>query len=201
MPRFYSRKPADFRGLPQAMKYRTGSTGRSNAKIGLFSGPGTRRWPRYALPEVPSIKGIHSDAGCKIKLLNLSRGGVLLQTRKRLPRGMTLHITFNTSEGTVPLPGLVLRSFISSPRGIPEYQAAVAFERPLQIYEESPESFVAATAGLLSPPRNLCAPERSHSSDDSFHCEETPMIAAFLAVAPPLAANAPPDELSGLNDW
>ena len=183
------------------MKYRTGVTGGSNGKIGLFSGPGTRRWPRYALPEVPSIKGIHSDAGCKIKLLNLSRGGVLLQTRKRLPRGMTLHMTFNTSEGAVPLPGLVLRSFISSPRGIPEYQAAVAFERPLQIYEESPESFAAAAAELLSTPHGFFAPERSRPPDESSHCEETAMIAAFLAIAPTLAANAPPDEISALNDW
>src|SRR5512135_796775 len=67
----------------EAMEGSTGSTRSSPQKIRLFSGPGTRRWPRFDISDVPSIAGVSSETGSRIKVVNISQGGALLQTAER----------------------------------------------------------------------------------------------------------------------
>lgn len=101
-------------------------------KIRLFSGPGTRQWPRYSISDVPSIRGIRSAAGSGIDVVDISRGGTLLRTPRRLMPGTRIRLNVETSEGEVPVAGLVLRSSGSSPEVGTQYRTAVVFDRPLE---------------------------------------------------------------------
>jgi hypothetical protein len=185
------------------MEYRTWSTSSSAKRIKLFSGPGTRRWPRFNISEVPSIKGISLNSGARIKVVNMSRGGALLQTRRRIARGTEINLNLNMAEGTVQLTGLVLRSSISSLKGIPQYHAAVAFDRPLKIFDEPPGPIADASQAPVfkSSPSGLFPPDRRDASHEPIKDGDSAMIAAFFAISFCHAPDAALDEMSSLNDW
>lgn len=171
------------------MERRTDSTGSLAAKIKLFTGPGTRRWPRFNIEDVPSVKGIHSNAGSEIQVANISRGGALLQTRKRLAPGTRIRLEVVTVEDRFPLAGFVLRSCMSSPNGTPRYQAAVAFDTPLQIPAPWFSRFrLFPYEGGLS----LYTPARDGNAA---------AISAFFAVSFSIARDAALNEMLKLNDW
>jgi hypothetical protein len=86
------------------------------------------------------VKGIRSVAGAEMQVVNISCGGALLQTRRRLAPGTKIQLELVIVEGVIRLPGFVLRSPISSARRIPRYQAAIVFESPLRILDSYPGS-------------------------------------------------------------
>jgi len=185
------------------MEYRTGSTNSSTKRITLFSGPGTRQWPRVTISEIPSIKGISLHSGARIKIVNMSRGGALLQTRRHIARGTEIKLILSMAEGTVPLTGLVLRSSISSLKGIPQYHAAVAFDHLLKIFDEPPGPIANASQvpAFKSSPAGLFPPGRCNASHEPIHDGDSAMIAAFFAIGLYNAPEAALDEMCGLNDW
>lgn len=185
------------------MEYCTGSTSSAAKRIKLFSGPGTRQWPRFDLSEFPAIQGISLESGSRIKVVNLSRGGALLQTRKPIARGTELMLLFGLAEGTVQIAGLVLRSSVSYLKGIPQYHAAVAFDRPLKICDELPGPAAEAFPSPVfkSAPPVLCSPARRAASHALIQEGDSAMIAAFFAISFYDAPDAGPDEMSSLNDW
>jgi hypothetical protein len=182
------------------MGYCAGLTAR---RIELFSGPGTRRWPRFGALEVPRIKGIKSDAEPRIRIVNVSRGGALLITRRRLARGLTIQLDLSLAEGIIVLTGLVLRSSVSFLRGIRQWQAAVAFDRPLEIFANplAPIADDSRSSLLKSPPFRPFPSEFGASLYEPDHCGNSPMIAAFLAISFCNASDAALDEMGRLNDW
>jgi hypothetical protein len=117
------------------MEMQIESIGSFAKRIKLFSGPGTRQWPRFRIAEVSSIKGVTSDAGPGIKIINISRGGALLRTRRRLAPNKRIQVNLVLAEGVIQLTGFVLRSSPSFHDGIKRYQAAVAFDRPLRFLD------------------------------------------------------------------
>jgi hypothetical protein len=140
-----------------------GGGGSQFMKIRLFSGPGTRQWPRYSISDVPSIRGIRSAAGSGIDVVDISRGGTLLRTPRRLMPGTRIRLNVETSEGNMPVSGLVLRSSDANPEGGTQCQTAVVFNRPLKFpdgreqkveafrkVEYYPEADVSTIAGFLS---------------------------------------------------
>jgi hypothetical protein len=177
------------------MEFCTGLMRSSTQKIILFSGPGTRRWPRFRISEVPSITGVSSNAGSRIKVVNISRGGALLQTNERAAPHTKIQLNFATSEGVIQLTGFVLRSSVSSPKGMPQFQAAVAFDRPLRVFDEPQEP----TASM---------PQSGEFSSGSIELlykptedEESAMIPAFLAIHFCKDKDFAQDETFKLNDW
>jgi hypothetical protein len=186
-----------------AMEYRTGSTSSSAKRITLFSGPGTRQWPRINISEIPSIKGISLNSGARIKIVNMSRGGALLQTRRHIARGTKINLILSMAEGTVQLAGLVLRSSISFLKRIPQYHAAVAFDHHLKIFDEPPGPIADASQApaFKSSPSGLFPPDRCDASHEPIQNGDSPMIAAFLAIRFYNAPDAALDEMSMLNDW
>jgi hypothetical protein len=74
-----------------------------------------------------------------MEVVNISRGGALLQTRRRLVPGTKIHLEFEIVEGRIRVSSYVLRSAISSARRIPRYQAAVVFSSPLLIVDAQPQ--------------------------------------------------------------
>ena len=152
-------------------------------KIRLFSGPGTRQWTRYRISDAPSIHGIRSAAGTRIDVVDISRGGTLLLTPRRLVPGTRIRLNVETSEGSVPVAGLVLRSSKSNPEGGPQYQAAVVFDCPLKFPDDREQKAEA--------PRKV---ECRHDGDVS-------TIAGFLSIDFCSERGAVMSETLRLNDW
>jgi hypothetical protein len=185
------------------MEYSTGSKKHSEQKIKLFSGPGTRRWPRFDISEMPSITGVRSKSGARIRIVNISRGGALLQTNERTALRKMIQLKLDAAEGTMQLSGFVLRSSVSFLKGMPHYQAAIVFDRPLQIFEDLHRS----PAGT-SKTRAIEHPQSGtlfHDSHD-LQCKPRPdddsaIISAFLALSLRNALDPEMDKMYELNDW
>lgn len=154
------------------------------SKIKLFSGHGTRQWPRFNIEDVPLIKEVLSSAGSRLRVANISRGGALLWTKKRMLRSTLIKLKVITSEEVIPLSGSVLRSSVFAPKLMPRYQAAVAFDRPLQILDhESKLSMITKPViTLYLAPSEAFPLESNTSSHDSSHSKDLPMIADFGAL-------------------
>lgn len=161
----------------------------SGQKIRLFSGPGTRLWPRYDISEVPSITRVSSRSGSKIKLVNISRGGALLQTNQRIAPRTMMRLDFDTTEHIIQFSCVVLRSSVSYLKGMPRYQAAVAFDRMLEILNKSK----GASAETL--PVFISSEQKPVQNDVS------EIISQFLAVGFSNGRDPVHDESVGLNDW
>jgi hypothetical protein len=67
--------------------------------------------------------------------VDISKGGVLLRTRRRLLPGTRIHLEFEMAEGVIRVAGFVVRSPVSSATRIPRYRAVVAFDSPLWILD------------------------------------------------------------------
>jgi hypothetical protein len=133
----------------------------------------------------------------------MSRGGVLLQTRRHIARGTEIDLILSMAEGTVQLTGWVLRSCISSMKGIPQYHAAVAFDHILKIFDELPGPIAdtSQAPAFKSSPSGPFQPDRCDASHNPIQDEDSAMIAAFFAISFYNAPDAALDEISRLNDW
>jgi hypothetical protein len=184
------------------MEKQTGSAGNYTEKIKLFSGPGTRQWPRFLVADIPSIRSIQSNAGSEINVANISRGGALLRTHRRMAPCTRIQLNFELAEGTIQLTAAVLRSSISSREGRERYQAAVAFDRPFQFSncQRGP-----ATDTMQEPVFTSIRFEDFFSESSEFYYtpvqdRDSAMIAAFFA----LGGRNPQDalhEMPRFNDW
>ncbi len=175
---------------------------RASQKIKLFSGPGTRRWHRFDISEVPSIADVSSDTGSRVRVVNISRGGALLQTNELAAPRSKIQLNFKTSGGAIPLTGLVLRSSISYPKGVPQYQAAVAFDCLLPIIDarQEPTADTSQTP-LESSQSGELPPNSGEPLRKLIQSEDTAIISAFLAIGPFIENGETLDEMSRLNDW
>ena len=153
-------------------------------KINLFSGPGTRRWPRFRLSDITSIGEVRSAAGFRVDVVNISRGGALFLTPRRLVPGTSIRLNIVTSEGNIPISGFVLRSSGIGSQGVLSCRTAVSFDRPLRILER-----------IQSEAREMLQTVARHAD------ENTGMIADFLAIDFQPGWDADMDEMLQFNDW
>jgi len=128
------------------------STSSSAVKIKLFSGPSTRRWPRFDIDDVPALNSVCSGSGSEMQIRNISRGGALLKTRERLMPGAKIQFRLLVSGDELRLAGFVLRSSLAVPRTLPRYQTAVVFDRPIQIPEGRPAAGTGAAQTVWIEP-------------------------------------------------
>lgn len=105
-------------------------------KIKLFSGPGTRQWPRYDMSEIPLIRNVSSNACSLLKIINISKGGALLGARNRLVPHTRVRLKLQTDAGTARLTAFVLRSEGSPADTVLRFQAAVAFDSPFHLLDK-----------------------------------------------------------------
>lgn len=152
--------------------------------IKLFSGPGTRKWPRFNTADVPLIKEIRSNRGSRLRAVNISRGGALLRTKRRLIRGTLIKLKVITSEEVIPLSGSVLRSSVFAQKSLPRYHAAVVFDRPLQILDHASKPLMDTTTviGVYPSPSEVIPLESNALFRDSSHSVDFPMTADFGAL-------------------
>jgi hypothetical protein len=95
-----------------------------------------RQWPRCTPDKLPSLKGIVLNQGNQARVVDISRGGALIETDVRLHPNMKIVFKMVTTQGVLRVAGSVLRSFIKSLGKTPIYQSAIVFDSPLTLIEE-----------------------------------------------------------------
>jgi hypothetical protein len=101
-----------------------------------FSDANRRQYPRLKPSAVPFLKSIAFNQGFEAQVVNISRGGILLETEEPLRPQMKILLKLVTSDGVIKMEGHVLRSSISSLNGVPRYQSAVSFEHPFHMLDD-----------------------------------------------------------------
>jgi hypothetical protein len=101
-----------------------------------FSDANRRQYPRLKPSAVPFLKSIAFNQGFEAQVVNISRGGILLETEEPLRPQMKILLKLVTTDGVIKMEGRVLRSSISSLNGVPRYQSAVAFEHPFHMLDD-----------------------------------------------------------------
>jgi hypothetical protein len=95
-----------------------------------------RRWPRLKPEAVPFLKSVSFSQGSDARVINISRGGILLETEVRLRPQMKIILRLVTTDGLIKMEGHILRSSISSLTGIPRYRSAVSFAHPFHMLDD-----------------------------------------------------------------
>lgn len=119
-----------------------------------------RSSPRFAPTAFPSLKSACLVSGSEVKLINISKGGALLECGERLAPRTRVSLRFITSGGVIQLYGQVLRSTISHLDGGLRYRSAVAFEQEFPLRPESLPSEPQPEAKAPSDPQPM-PPEKS----------------------------------------
>jgi len=95
-----------------------------------------RQYTRLSPENTPALKGITMTQGNTARVIDISRGGALIETDVRLcPQTKTVFKVL-MEQGDFRVTGLVLRSSIKSLKGKPIYQSAIVFENPLTILDD-----------------------------------------------------------------
>jgi len=95
-----------------------------------------RQYPRLRPEAVPFLKSVNFSQGAEAEIINISRGGVLLETETRLRPQMKIVLKLVTSDGVIKMSGHILRSYISSLKKTPRYRSAIAFEHPFHMLDD-----------------------------------------------------------------
>ncbi len=129
-----------------------------------------RSSPRFPPAAFPSLKSACLASGAEVNLINISRGGALLECCERLAPSTRVSLRCITSEGVIQLHGQILRSTISHVSGGLRYRSAVSFEKefPLQ-----PENAIAESQSEVKHPPE---PQLLPPEDPDAHAE--PMFAS-----------------------
>jgi hypothetical protein len=91
--------------------------------------------PRLKAEDVPFLKSVELYQGKEIQIVNISRGGILIETETRLRPDFKVVLTLVTTEGVYKRDGTILRSSVSSLNGIPKYRTAIAFKQPFELMD------------------------------------------------------------------
>jgi hypothetical protein len=168
-----------------------------------FADAAKRQWPRLNPSEVPSLKGVTINQGAEAQIIDISRGGTLIETDVRLQPQMKIMLKVVTTQGVFKIMGTVLRSSIKSLKGAPIYQSAISFDNPLTMLDD-----------LEAKPAEKAQPDqRLFPIPDIFEerCEPQPAPAmqenaidldpaVFMVIAPD-GLGISFDDSFKLNDW
>ena len=94
-----------------------------------------RQYTRLNPENTPALKGITLSQGTKARVIDISRGGALIETDVRLCPQTKISFKVLMAQGDFRIAGSVLKSSIKSLQG-PIYQSAIVFENPLTILDE-----------------------------------------------------------------
>lgn len=137
--------------------------------------PEQRRWPRLKPSAVPFLKSVSFSQGSEVQVIDISRGGILLESEVRLRPQMKIHLKMQTTDGLIKLEGSVLRSSISSLQGTPRYRSAIAFEHPFHMLDDLSEEPAEAVEEIAAEP----APAAHAALESETALAAAPMIGQF----------------------
>ena len=104
-----------------------------------------RSSPRLAPSALPAFKSISLSSGPEVILINISRGGALLESDRRLRPSTRICLKLAVAENVHQVWGRVLRSQVSGIQGGLHYQSAVAFEEELALLNDVPADAIVQT--------------------------------------------------------
>lgn len=162
-----------------------------------------RQWPRLNPSDIPSLKGVTLNQGAEAQVIDISRGGTLIETDVRLRPQMKIMLKVVTTKGAFKIMGTVLRSSIKSLQGVPIYQSAISFENPLTMLDDLEEKHAAdpqPDQRLFPIPDIFEARDESLSSHVVPENEKDVDPAVFMVIAPD-GLGISFDESLRLNDW
>jgi hypothetical protein len=162
-----------------------------------------RKWPRLKPEAIPFLKSINFSQGSEVRVIDISRGGVLLETEVRLRPQMKLLLKLITTEGIVKMEGHVLRSSITSLTGVPKYRSAISFEHPFHMLDDLSAALEEQARDI---PSEAAAPAMPDTSGDqplmdpdsgcrSLNGEESAILTVIAQDGVSL------QEMFKLNDW
>src|SRR5262245_32334583 len=98
--------------------------------------PSNRRiHERRKATELEWLRGANVKYGAEARVLDISAGGLLLETQQALKPNSTVVLELTGADNLILVPSRVLRCRVASLRHILTYQGACAFKRPLPIPE------------------------------------------------------------------
>ena len=92
-----------------------------------------RKNPRFDRSDIPSLKSIHLVAETEIKLINISRGGALIEAQRRMMPGSPISLKISYAKKVYHLAGKVLRSNIREIDKMVTYRVAIVFNEEFAI--------------------------------------------------------------------
>jgi hypothetical protein len=98
-------------------------------------GSNRRRWTRLDPENLSSLKKVEFNRK-NMQIIDISQGGLLLETEIRLRPDMTIMLKLVTTEGILKIDGKILRSTIHSLKGVPKYRSAITFHNPLELLDD-----------------------------------------------------------------
>lgn len=117
--------------------------------------PERRAWPRHAASDLPHLSA-RLISGQQVRLINLSRRGVLVETARRLLPNSAITLRFLASDASVMLRGCIVRSSVEILEGDGlMYRVAIAFEDDVPLAEDRP---LDGMPGPAPEPVTLVAP-------------------------------------------
>ena len=93
-----------------------------------------RKAPRLDAESIPFLIGAYQVGGPEVKLINISRGGALIESREPLAKGSEICLQLVTAGKVYLIRGRILRYYISFIAGNAlRYRSAIAFDKDLAI--------------------------------------------------------------------
>jgi hypothetical protein len=99
-----------------------------------------RRAPRFDASAIPSLKSAHQIGGPEIKLINISRGGALIEVQERLSPGTSFALQLVTAETVHLLHGRIIRCYVYAIGKVVQYRCAIAFDEDFTILPPGKEA-------------------------------------------------------------
>ncbi len=156
---------------------------------GIKNGTERRTSPRLPPSAIPSLKSISLSSGPEVVLINISRGGALLESDRRLRPSTKICLRLVTAETVHQVWGRVLRSQVSGLVGGLHYQSAVAFDQELALLAgvtDNPQ--VHTTSSTLDPVIPSSSADGVAAGPDEPPCSQpapSDQIEEELGYAPP----------------
>jgi hypothetical protein len=173
------------------------------SKTRIFSGSDRRQAPRLNPSAVPFLKSVTFNQGSEVQVIDISRGGMLLETNERLRPHMKILLKIVTSSSIFKTAGCVLRSYIVALKGNPRYQSAIAFEDPFQMMDklkpsqEGKSPDIKKESAAPEPSREIANPQLDKKAIQ----EIDDQLAALLTVTTNDESGAELRKNLALNDW
>jgi hypothetical protein len=113
----------------------------------------SRTTTRFDASAMPALKSISQVKGDKVKLINISRRGALVEGHNRLSAGSSISLRLTAEKAVYFIKGRVVRSR-TDPKRPRIYQSGIAFHEDFEILpagsEKDSESFIEVMAQLVA---------------------------------------------------
>jgi len=158
-----------------------------------------RTSPRFSPSEVPALKSAKLVDGPEASLINVSRGGVLLETAEPLVLGGIVYVRLVAADAIFLLRGRVTRSRPSLLRSAnPLYESAVSFDGVFPLPVEAKSNALAAEPAAALP----LEAEFGGGQPEAQRATPGVQQSAACAVTASVSRSGPDlHQIFGLNSW